>query len=294
MIMKLGFSLSPGGLLLPYHLGILDGLGHKQWLSRQTPIAGASAGAIAVATNACNMNSKLILEDTIAISDACQELGSARGNLLPLLREKLEKHIDEDRFLEYQQRPGPAVVSYHEVFPSYGPVHQTEFDHKEDFIDAVCHSSSFPFFTSNWPVVLDYKKARKHEFTTFGYTHKFKIPRLVVDGFFAVPQDRFGVPDFELAGVDVDRTISITSFPREVIGLTRDIHGHDYIGPSLVDDGIQQTAKLLRLATQPSTASEYYELYDQGFQDAEQWCAEEERRERKEELQQLNDARIGE
>jgi hypothetical protein len=292
--MKVGFSLSPGGLLLPYHLGILDGLQSKQWLTRETAIAGASAGAIAVATNACAMNSKLILEDTVAIADACRELGSARGNLLPLLREKLEHHIDQDRFDQYEQRPGPAVVSYHEVFPSYGPVHQTEFDHKEDFIDAVCHSSSFPFFTSNWPVVLDYKKAKRHELTAFGYKTTVKVPRLVVDGFFAVPQNRFGVPDFELAGVDVDRTISITSFPREVIGLTKDIEGHDYIGPSLIDDGIQQTAKLLRLATQPASASEYYELYDQGFQDAEQWCNEEETRGRKQELKELNDARRNE
>lgn len=117
--MKVGFSLSPGGLLLPYHLGILDGLQHKQWLTRQTAIAGASAGAIAVATNACAMNSKLILEDTIAIADACREMGSARGNLLPLLREKLEHHIDDDRFSEYEQRPGAAVVVrlvYHDIF----------------------------------------------------------------------------------------------------------------------------------------------------------------------------------
>jgi hypothetical protein len=173
-------------------------------------------------------------------------------------------------------------------------VHQTEFDHKEDFIDAVCHSSSFPFFTSNWPVIVDYKKALKHEVTTFGRKISLKVPRLVVDGFFAVPQNRFGVPDFELAGVEVDRTVSITSFPREVIGLTQDIQGHDYIGPSLVDDGIQQTAELLRLATQPSSAMEYYDLYDQGFQDAEKWCNEEESRGRKELLTELNEARRSE
>lgn len=170
-------------------------------------------------------------------------------------------------------------------------MHLTEFDHKEDFIDAVCHSSSFPFFTSNWPVVVDYKKAFKHEMITFGRKISLTVPRLVVDGFFAVPQNRFGVPDFELAGVEVDRTVSITSFPRQVIGLTKEIQGHDYIGPSLVDDGIQQTAKLLRLATQPSSAAEYYELYDQGFQDAEKWCNEEETRGRKMDLKELNDAR---
>jgi hypothetical protein len=290
--MKLGFALSSGGLLLPYHLGVLDGLQHKGWLKPETPIAGASAGAIAVASHACSINSQMILDDTIAISDTCRELGRARGNLLPLLREKLERRIDHDRFQEYQQRPAEAVVSYHEVFPTFGPVHQTDFEHKEEFIDAICHSSSFPFFTSNWPVILDYTKGRKHEIMTLGQRKiSLEIPRLVVDGYFAVPRERFGCPDFDLAGVEVDRTISITTFPREVIGLTNDIEECDYIGPNLIDDGIQQSVRLLRLATQPSSAEEMASLYEEGFCDAEKWCRAEEIRDRKRELEMINEAR---
>jgi hypothetical protein len=291
--MKIGFALSPGGLLLPYHLGILDGLQSKGYLLPEIPIAGASAGAIAVATHACSIDSKLILDDTIAISDTCREMGRARGNLLPLLREKLEHHIDADRFDEYQQRPAEAVLSYHEVFPTFGPVHQMDFEHKDELIDTICHSSSFPFFTSNWPVVLDYSKGQTHEIT-LGRKFQLEIPRLVVDGYFAVPGNRFGVPNFDLAGVDVDRTISVTSFPRQVIGLTQDIADSDYIGPELLDDGIQQSARLLRLATQPSSASDMISLYEEGLSDAEKWCRAEDNRARKHDLEKIKEARRGE
>jgi hypothetical protein len=287
--MRVGFSLSPGGLLLPYHVGVLDGLKHRGYLSDEVPIAGASAGAIAVATSACKIDSKLILDDTISISDTCRDLGSARGNLLPLLRQKLENHVDEDSFEAFRERPGEAVVTYQELFPSYRSVHAKEFQNKDQLQDAICYSSSFPFFASNFPVALDHSGGIRAT-VTLGQKFRLKIPRLVVDGFFAVPGDRWGCPDFELAGVDVDRTIAVTSFPREVIGLKESIAAEDCISPELKGDGIQQCADLLRMATQPTSASEVFELYENGFKDAEKWCLGEEihwRREKARENKEL-------
>jgi len=182
--MRVGFSFSPGGLLLPYHVGVLDGLKSRGYLDDTVPIAGASAGAIAVASAACQIDSKLLLEDALDISDTCRGLGSARGNLLPLLRQKLEHHIDEDRFRAFVERPGKTVVSHHEVFPTFGPVHQTEFAHQNELVDSVCHSSMFPFFSSHWPVALDYAASRKTTVILGSKPFSFEIPRLVVDGFF--------------------------------------------------------------------------------------------------------------
>ena len=54
--MKVGFSLSPGGLLLPYHLGALASLAYHGFLTEKTPLAGSSAGAIAVASQASGVN----------------------------------------------------------------------------------------------------------------------------------------------------------------------------------------------------------------------------------------------
>lgn len=288
--MRVGFSLSPGGLLLPYHLGVLDGLQYQSFLDNQTPLAGASAGAIACASKACSIDSTLILDETIDISNTCSQLGRARGNLLPLLREKLERHIDEERFQAFQARKGETVVSYHEIFPSFGSVHQTEFQQKEEIIDAVCHSSTFPFFASNWPVGVDYGAGSK-AVRLGGTSMSFKIPRVVVDGFFAVKRERFGCPDFELAGVDVDRTVLVTSFPRDAISLMKSVPSENCICPELVDDGIMQSANLLRLATQPSEAAELTDVYEAGFADAEKWCRNEVIRARKEATEKREAAR---
>jgi hypothetical protein len=280
--MRVGLSLSSGGLLLPYHLGVLDCLEANQVLTHETPIAGASAGAIAVATKACSIDSKRILDATIDISKRCEELGRARGNLMPLLRDQLEYHIADNHFEHLQDRPGETVLTYHELFPSFRAVHQVDFEHKEDLIDTICHSSAFPFFTSDWPVHIDKRASnKKPTIITFG-TKKFnlQVPRLVVDGHFAVPTDRFGCPDFELAGIDnVDRTILVTVFPREVVlGMKKSLPPEDCICPKLQEDGFGQSMDLLRLATQPSTPSELISRYDSGYKDAEEWCRNEERR----------------
>ena len=258
-----------------------------------TPIAGASAGSIAVASTACSLDSKVILDDTIDISDKCHELGRARGNLLPLLREKLEHHIDKDRFEQFLKRNGETVVSHYELFPSFGPVHETEFEQKEDFINAVCHSSTFPFFSVNGPAVLDYSGSTPQTILTLGGRKlELQIPRLVVDGFFAAPEGRFGCPDFAMAGVDVDRDISILPFPRETIGLSNDVSVEDCICPELIDEGIQQVKDLLRLATQPTSASELTALYEAGLRDGEKWCQDEEIRLRAYEKEKRERARL--
>lgn len=247
--MKVGFSLSPGGLLLPYHLGVLDCLRYNDRLSINTPIAGASAGAIATTVEACQIDSRKVLDATIEISDRCAELGGARGRLLPLLQEKMEHLVREEELYNYQNRPAPAGVAYQQVFPSVKAIVQTSFENKQDLIQAVSYSSSFPFFASNSPVALDMSTGR---------------PRVYVDGFFSVPRERYGCPSFEQAGVDVDRTVMVCVFP---------LSGEEgnVICPSAED---AQLDRLLRIATQPSSEKELIGIYDDGWKDAERWCHE--------------------
>lgn len=253
--MKTGFSLSPGGLLLPYHLGCLDSLRYHRLLEDSTPITGSSAGAIAAAVEGCGIPSRTVVDATIAISERCQLLGGARGRLLPLLRQELSQTIREEEHLRLLERPGPTVIAYQELFPSQRSVLQCKFDDCEDLIQAVCNSSMFPFFSSNFPCSLDISKG---------------FPRLVVDGFFTVPRDRFGCPDFEAAGVHVDRTVAVSVFPREVIGASA-FADSNCICPELQEDMDGQMTRLLRLATQPSSAIELNGLYESGWIDAEQW-----------------------
>lgn len=53
-----GFSFSPAGLLLPYHLGVAECLRHHGILTDDIPIAGASAGALTVAMVGCNVDTE--------------------------------------------------------------------------------------------------------------------------------------------------------------------------------------------------------------------------------------------
>jgi hypothetical protein len=266
--MKVSFSLSPGGLLLPYHLGVLDSLKYNKFLDETTHIAGSSAGAIATASHGCGLPSVKVLENTIDISDRCKDLGGARGRLLPMLREEMAKNIGDAEFEYLQNREGAVGIAYKEIFPRNRPYLQTEFQDKYDLINSVCHSSMFPFFATNWPCALD--------------TSSGGIPRLVVDGFFTVPRERFGCPDFSHANIEVERTVSICVFPHESIGLDAS-SPHDVISPQVEEEGGGggQLQRLLRLATESSSREELTALYESGFKDGERWCRAESDKEKK-------------
>jgi hypothetical protein len=251
--MKVGVSLSPGGLLLPYHVGVLESLEYNGFIKPETPIAGSSAGAIATAAHALRVNAKVALEATIDISDSCKALGGARGRLLPLLEQKLQELVTEEAFQNMKERPGLAAIAYREVFPNNRPILQSQFSDPQDLIRAVCHSSMFPFFATNWPVKLDTSQT---------------FPRLFVDGWFTVPRERWGCPDFAMAGIDVDRTVTVSPFPQEAIGLTASTP-EDCISPST--EGEDTKGRLLRIATEASSREDLTSVYEAGWRDAEEW-----------------------
>lgn len=256
-----GFSFSPGGLLLPYHVGALEALVHHQQVTPETPLAGSSAGSIAVAAHACGLDGSQVLQVTATIAEECAAQGGARGRLLGHLRSALNQLIQPEQYQRLVDRPGTVAVAYQEVLPFFRSCHQSVFDDREDLVNAICHSSSFPFFTTPWPCVLDTSR---------------RIPRLVVDGFFAVPRERCGCPDFDLvqaggASSNVDRTVMISVFPRDKIGMQA-CAPQDCISPE--DKGDGQLQNLLRLATQPATRQDYAAIYEDGWKDAERWCRE--------------------
>eukprot|EP00978_Attheya_sp_CCMP212_P016033 scaffold41696_cov53-Attheya_sp.AAC.4 len=292
-----GYALSPGGLLLPYHVGALAALEYNGRLSNANPLAGASAGAIACASHGCGLEAVKALEATIRVSDSCAEVGGARGNLLPFLRREMEILLPGDAHNRLNERPSPVGLAYRQIFPSQERILQTQFESKQDVMDAVCHSSAFPFFTSNWPFAVARTKKnteKEGDSSATGLT----LPRLVVDGFFNVPRDRCGCPDFSILDKDpiltssstssvengyeklplVGRTVTIAVFPHEVVGLTAS-ELEDRISP---DGGMEEMANLLRLATQVSSREELTAVYEAGWADAERWCRQEEGRQREE------------
>lgn len=247
----IGISLSPGGLLLPYHLGVLDALEHRGFVTDDTPLAGASAGAIAAASKAAKIDSWRVLDSTIDICDRCFALGGARGRLMPLLKQNLAHHMGVEQFHTLQNRKGTLALAYMEIYPQRQPVLQTRFQDRWDLIGAICQSSMFPFFTSNWPAILDMSR---------------KQPRLIVDGVFTSPLESMGCPDFKTAGLQLDRTVCVSVIPKALTGGERD----DYISPRW--EGAYQLGRLARLAVEGSTRSELTALYESGWHDGERWC----------------------
>jgi hypothetical protein len=179
------------------------------------------------------------------------------------LRSQLADVVDDDGYQAASTR-GNFCIAYRQVFPTVKAIHQTDFSNAQELRDAVSHSSTFPFFVTNWPVALD---------TTGTY-------KAYVDGFFAEPRDRMGCPSFENTGgaIEVDRTVGVCVFPRELVGWTA-FDPQDCICPEInPDDPVGQLTELLALATQPSPASEHRRVYESGYMDAERWCRQQQRR----------------
>ncbi|KAG7373503.1 patatin-like phospholipase [Nitzschia inconspicua] len=318
--MKLGFSLSPGGLLLPYHMGALHCLQYEQVLEpKQSIVAGSSAGSIAAMAYGCGISPQQALEGTINISDRCATLGRAQGKLLPLLEEQMESLVGDEEF-EYllgtstttdnDDIPETRIgIAYTQIFPQRKSYLQRSFDNRQDLFRAVRFSCMFPFFTTPWPCLLDTDQ---------------RFPRLMVDGYFSVPRDQFGchflcdgtvdrmTPEDEEGGEldgkgitrsqsstssKADRTIAISCFPQDTIGMTA-FAAENCISPSLSDETTLETtasiSNLFRVATQPTSRQELTEIFDLGYQNAERWCRLEASRKRGMEHQSRQAARAQE
>ena len=239
---------------------------------------GASAGAIAVGCHASQTPPEQALEGAIRICEICDERfgGNARGNLFPLLKDEMESRMSRDAHEIVNSRKGTVALAHRELFPRNRPVLTTEFETRDDLIEAVCDSSTFPFFFTNFPARVRRKRGES-------------FPSVIVDGYFNVPRERLGCPDFGQLGLDegsansapvVERTITVACFPHDAIGLTCS-EDHDKISPAAdLDDAAGQLTRLFKYATQPSPRKELEGLYEQGWQDAETWHREEEARER--------------
>lgn len=284
--------------MLPYHLGALQSLMESGALQPTRDwVGGSSAGSIATMAYGCGLKPTDILEATINVSDQCHDLKRARGNLLPLLRQEMEARVgpQEFDFLTTPAQEGGGGrrigIAYKEIFPRQKSYLQCDFENRQDLFQSVSYSCMFPFFATNFPCMLDTSSS---------------LPRLLVDGFFSVPRDRFGCPDFEpyLAdlkgqddqesdgGTDVDsgekaktpadRTIAISVFPKNMIGMAA-FGDDDCISPSIAaeeDDNNQlSVSDLFRIATQASSREELTKVFEMGARDAEAWCRREEQRE---------------
>lgn len=283
--MLIGFSFSPGGLLLPYHLGVLASLDHHGYVSHATPLAGSSAGSIAVASHASGVSPHCALEASIRVSSHCYNpLFVPSGKLMGALRHEMNEILPREAHHIINERRGITVLAHRELYPKLKSRLVTQFDTRECLMDAVCDSSMFPFFTSNKVARTVRRNNEMHH-------------RLVVDGIFAVSPERLGCPDFEQVDVDEmkeryvikrgrmkagdkpDRTVMVSSFPTELLSLSKSNAKYDVIGSKLnLANPIGHAAGLVKMACMASDRRELTNLYEQGWEDGEEWARKEGRR----------------
>jgi len=318
--MQLGFSLSPGGLLLPYHLGALASLAHHGYIDDSTDLAGSSAGAIAVASHSCGVDSRVALDASIRISSLCNPLFLLRGKLMPNLGHELDTLLSQEAHEIANARQGIVGLAHYELYPEVTPRLKTHFKTRKSLIDAVCDSSMFPYFTSNQPCRIvvennsnnERKSAAKNKYNWFRSRRQQQqqLPprvRVAVDGVFTEPLWRIGCPDFNKCDdtgggggskkrQHTDKTVMVSVIPRQLVnpigGLV--LGDDDVICPNLESNSVAQLSKLILMATTCSIPKSLIQLYDSGWMDAERWVQRYNRRELKRNREKATERRKGE
>ena len=192
------------------------------------------------------------------------------------LRHEMNELLPRDAHHVINNRKGITALAHRELYPTHKARLVTEFETRKCLMDAVCDSSMFPFFTSNAVARAVRRRNERHH-------------RIVVDGIFAVSVERLGCPDFGQVGEKYvvkkgvearkpDRTVMVPCFPTELLSLSSSSH-RDVLGPELnKSNPIGHAANLVKMACMASSRKELVRLYEDGWEDAEDWIRKEERR----------------
>lgn len=148
----IGFSFSPAGLLLPYHLGVIHCLIYFGILNDHVPLAGASAGAIAVSAVACSVQVRDVLEALLRAQSNLRATGAAR-KLHMSLEDQLNATLPENAHLKINSRPAPVTIAYATVWPYVKGHFPCHFESFKDLKECIIASCNIPFYFSRWPTV---------------------------------------------------------------------------------------------------------------------------------------------
>ena len=154
-----GFGFSAAGMIFPYHVGAWEVLIETGLLTSDTPVAGASAGALVAAMHACGVSpddGKRILMSVLA---DCRENGVVGrvGSVLEaaLLASPPDAHERCSRGVLHVSVTSPVVVAGDRVGFNRGPVGLdgeliSSFESFDDLIGALLSSCHIPLYCG-WP-----------------------------------------------------------------------------------------------------------------------------------------------
>eukprot|EP00879_Flechtneria_rotunda_P017169 GHRR01017981.1.p1 GENE.GHRR01017981.1~~GHRR01017981.1.p1 ORF type:complete len:180 (+),score=51.69 GHRR01017981.1:264-803(+) len=110
--LTLGFS--GGGFLLPYHLGVYQALAIMGIANASTPMAGASAGSLVVASIKAGLTLQQQMGSFLEAAHNCRQRG-VMGRLRAVLKAQLQKHLPPTAHVHCSD--GTCWVSVTQVMP---------------------------------------------------------------------------------------------------------------------------------------------------------------------------------
>ncbi|RLN58694.1 hypothetical protein BBJ28_00008286 [Nothophytophthora sp. Chile5] len=136
------FSFSGCGFLIPYHLGVAQGLQDAGYIQESSKFAGASGGAIAALTLAANVSMAEIQAEAKAMAELCHSHGTL-WKLEARLRRIFHKKFDD---LPVDALAKRLTIATEKMWPARALVFTDEFDSTDDLCDALIASCYVPWY----------------------------------------------------------------------------------------------------------------------------------------------------
>ncbi|GMH38710.1 hypothetical protein BSKO_06594 [Bryopsis sp. KO-2023] len=143
----IGYSFTPGGMLVPYYVGVMKAMTELGLIGPDTPVSGSSAGAIAAAFMASGIDMKDCLEANKRLQLDVLRNGTFQKLCNPL-RDTLMDMLPEDIHHRANGRVGLAVTIYRPLThdrPMEGRI-LDHFSDKEDFVEGIVGSCYIPYY----------------------------------------------------------------------------------------------------------------------------------------------------
>eukprot|EP00210_Caulerpa_lentillifera_P008685 g8284.t1 len=227
---EIGFGFSAGGLLFPYFIGVASCLNDHGILTRDTKMAGSSAGSLISAFYHAGMSPEELMEGCLRVSHDCR-LNGTRGRLRFVLEDVVRIMLPDDAHL---QCSGKAFIAITRLYPFKNEL-LSEFESREDLISALLASCHVPVWFDN-TLLTNYKNS------------------LCMDG---------GLTNL-IPTPPVPRSIRVSCFPMQGWGEKYKVK----ISPDRYRESKYNIQELLGMALEPAKEERLFELFDLGKEDA--------------------------
>ncbi|KAL3662674.1 hypothetical protein V7S43_012517 [Phytophthora oleae] len=136
------FSFSGCGFLIPYHLGVAQGLQNAGFIQASSKFVGASGGAIAALTLAANASMSDIHEETKAMAKLCHSEGTV-WKLEERLRAIFHAKFGDLPVETLEQR---LTIATEKMWPARALILTDDFHSTDDLCDALIASCYIPWY----------------------------------------------------------------------------------------------------------------------------------------------------